>query len=167
MKPLIITLVGEDKPGLLGNLANIVFEHNGNWLASNFAHMANQFAGFVEVHIPADKEQDLTQALIAQPDVQVTVNPGSQAQASTFKVAAISLIGNDKPGIVQEIAQAIRNLHLNIEEFESLCESAASSGTTMFKANVQVKIPNDFNLDTLQEAVETVANDLMVDIELQ
>lgn len=166
MKPFIITLVGKDKPGLLGTLADIVYQHKGNWLASNFAHMAGQFAGFVEVHIPEDQVKALEEALTQQTDLHITFNSGDETPAA-HQQALISVVGNDKPGIVQEVAAAIRKLNLNIEQFESTCVSAPGSGNELFNAELFVNIPEDFDIDKLQEAIEKVANDLMVDVELK
>ena len=43
MKPIIFTLVGIDKPGLISDLAKTVYDMGGNWLGSNFSHMAGHF----------------------------------------------------------------------------------------------------------------------------
>ncbi|MCP3865993.1 MAG: glycine cleavage system protein R, partial [Aestuariibacter sp.] len=49
MKPVIITVIGKDRPGLVDAVAKKVYQFGGNWQGSSFAHMAGQFAGFVEV----------------------------------------------------------------------------------------------------------------------
>lgn len=165
MKPFIITLIGEDKPGLLASLADIVYQHNGNWLASNFALMAGRFAGFAEVHLPDDKVTAVSELFSARNDVQIIMSPGSSEHQAKTKQATFNIIGNDKPGIVSELSTALTRNGANINRFESRCESAPSAGNTLFKAQAFIEVPADFELDVLVEAVEQIANDLMIDIE--
>ena len=63
MKPVIITVIGKDRPGLVDAVAKKVYQFGGNWQGSSFAHMAGQFAGFVEVLVPAEQHQALIDAL--------------------------------------------------------------------------------------------------------
>lgn len=165
MKPFIITLIGEDKPGLLASLADIVYQHNGNWLASNFALMAGRFAGFAEVHLPDDNVAAVTKLFSARNDVQIIVSPGSSDQQANIKKATFSIIGNDKPGIVSELSTVLTRNGANINRFESHCESAPAAGNALFKARAFIEVPAGFDLDVLVEAVEQIANDLMIDIE--
>ena len=73
MKPFIITLVGKDKPGLLGSLADTVYQFNGNWLGSNFALMAGRFAGFAEIELPEENLAALEAALNQRDDINITL----------------------------------------------------------------------------------------------
>ena len=165
MKPFIITLIGEDKPGLLASLADIVYQHNGNWLASNFALMAGKFAGFVEVHLPDHHVAAVSDMFYARTDINITMSPGNHHSETQIKHATFSIIGNDKPGIVNELSTVFTRNGANINRFESKCESAPSSGNTLFKATAFVEVPIDFDLDIFVDAVEQIANDLMIDLE--
>ena len=165
MKPFIITLIGEDKPGLLSSLADIVYQHHGNWLASNFALMAGKFAGFAEVHLPDQHVAAVSEIFSARTDVSITMSSGDNHPEAQIKHATFSIIGNDKPGIVNELSSVFTRNGANINRFESKCESAPSSGNTLFKATAFVEVPIDFDLDIFVDAVEQIANDLMIDIE--
>lgn len=52
MKNVVITFVGKDKAGLVDQLAQVVIDHQGNWLGSSMSHLAGQFAGIVQVELP-------------------------------------------------------------------------------------------------------------------
>src|SRR4051812_3506563 len=41
--PLVMTIIGPDRPGLVELLASLVAEHGGNWLESRMSHLAGQF----------------------------------------------------------------------------------------------------------------------------
>ena len=54
---LVLTVIGDDKPGLVEMLADTVARHSGNWLESNMSHLAGKFAGILRVSV-ADAHAD-------------------------------------------------------------------------------------------------------------
>ena len=70
MKSIVITLVGNDKPGLIDSIAKAIAAAKGNWQASSFAHMAGHFAGFAEIQIPEENEAALLEKLQNHPDLK-------------------------------------------------------------------------------------------------
>lgn len=167
MKSLVLTIVGTDKPGLVESLAKLVFAHQGNWLASNFSHMAGQFAGFVEIHIPEEREQDILAAFENHPDLTVCLSQGLNAQEEEQQQLGIEIVGNDKPGIVQEVTGVLNRFNLNIRKFDSSCGSAPNWGSALFKAKALITVPTDLDSDELKSALEAIANDLMVEIKMR
>jgi glycine cleavage system regulatory protein len=167
MKPMILTLIGKDKPGLIESLAQKVYTLGGNWLASNFSYMAGHFAGFAQVDVPEDKHQTLLNFLQQHPDLtihSVSVEPQTN---NDYNIAEIEIMGNDKPGIVQELTATLNRFNINIMKFESSCQSAPNWGSLLFKANAVVSIPPDFDVALLSDALEDIANDLVVDVQLR
>jgi glycine cleavage system regulatory protein len=167
MKPIIFTLVGQDKPGLISDLAKTVYDMGGNWLGSNFSHMAGHFAGFVQIDLPQEKHPALIERLSQHPDLKIHLLPGITTPAVEQQNVQIEITGNDKTGIVQELTLILSQFKLNIVKFDSCLESAPNWGSSLFKAKAIIAVAADFDLDTLQESLESVANDLMVDIEIQ
>ena len=49
---LVLTVLGEDRPGLVEALSHIIAAHEGNWLESRMAHLAGQFAGILRASVP-------------------------------------------------------------------------------------------------------------------
>jgi glycine cleavage system regulatory protein len=167
MKPIIFTLVGIDKPGLIRDLAKTVYDMGGNWLGSNFSHMAGHFAGFVQVDLPLEKHQALIERLSEHPDLKIHLLPGMAEPQGEQQSVQIDIMGNDKTGIVQELTQILSQFNLNIVKFDSFLESAPNWGSPLFKAKATIRVASDFDLERLRESLESVANDLMVDIEIQ
>ena len=73
-------------------------------------------------------------------------------------------MGNDKPGIVQELTAILNRFNLNIIKFDSTCDSAPNWGGLLFKAKALVAVEEGFDLDELSDELESIANDLVVDI---
>lgn len=167
MKAMIFTLVGKDKPGLISDLAQTVYDMNGNWLGSNLSHMAGHFAGFVHVYIPEEKHADLIEIFSQHPDLKIHLLTGDEIQDSNNLTAQIDIMGNDRTGIVQELTKILNQFNVNIIKFDSSCESAPNWGSPLFKAKATISITNDFDLHDLRERLESIANDLMVDIDVE
>ncbi|QJR80211.1 glycine cleavage system protein R [Alteromonas pelagimontana] len=164
MQSLVITIMGKDKPGLVDTVAKCVYQHSGNWQGSSFAHMAGLFTGFVEVHVPEDQHDKLVKALNALPDLTVQ-SVSATTQSSPFSdTLIVEVMGNDKPGIVQELTSILNQFNLNIVSFDSHCESAPNWGSLMFKAKTVIAVPDSFDNSALKTSLEGIANDLVVDI---
>ena len=164
MKPLIIAIMGQDRPGLVDALAKSVYAHEGNWQGSSFARMAGQFTGFVEVHVEESHRDSLIAALNDIKDLNVMSVASVKEDASSQQTLSVEVMGNDKPGIVQELTHILNQFNLNIVSFDSRCESAPNWGNLMFKATATISVPEQFDEDALQSALESVANDFVVEI---
>ena len=78
----------------------------------------------------------------------------------------LELVGNDRPGIIKEISQALANRSVNVEDLHSEITSAPMSGEPLFKADIRLRVPADASIDDLRTALEAIAHDLIVDIDL-
>ena len=164
---LVMTVIGADRPGLVGRLSAVVADHDGNWLESRMAHLGGQFAGILCVQVPAGQKQKILAALqaLAVEGLSVQVHEGTTAATpATRTLATIEVIGHDRPGIVRQIAQVLAENQVNVEELTTHCGSAPMSGETLFHATATVRLPAACALSQLRLALERIAADLMVDI---
>lgn len=167
MDTVIFTLIGKDKPGIMEAISRTVRQLEGNWLSSNFAHMAGHFTGFVQVQLPKENVQPLLNQLDAMEELNIRLVQGDEPQTAQTRQVLLEIMGNDKPGIVQELTRVLHQFNLNILRFTSHCEPAPNWGGNLFKAQVIIDIPADFDTDPLGESLEQIANDLIVDIDWQ
>ena len=79
----------------------------------------------------------------------------------------LSLVGNDRPGIVRDISHVLAGQSVNVEELNTVCSAAPMSGETLFNAKAVVKVPVELDLDELQLELERLADDLIVEIKLE
>src|SRR5688572_3858063 len=100
--PLVMTIIGPDRTGLVESLASLVAEHGGNWLESRMSHLGGQFAGILRIHVPADKEQPLVAALKSLRDLSIVVQADRSATGTAQPSLALEIVGNDRPGIVRQ-----------------------------------------------------------------
>jgi glycine cleavage system regulatory protein len=166
---LVLTVIARDKPGLVETLSQTVAAHDANWLGSRMARLAGEFAGIVEVSVAEDKAEALRDALLALEErgLRVHVQESSSATGPEgSRRLYLELVGNDRPGIVREISQALARRGVNVDELETSCESAAMSGDALFRATARLQVPAELTLETLGDELERIAGDLMVDLSL-
>ncbi len=168
--PLVMTVIGHDRPGLVEMVARMVAEHGGNWLESRMCRLGGEFAGILRIHVPADKQQPLPQALtsLSVQGLQVVVQADPAAPAVVLQpMALLEIVGQDRPGIVREISRVLAGKGGNVEELSPECGSAPMSGETLFKATARLQIPPTCDSATLRQELEKIAADLFVDVTLQ
>lgn len=166
---LVMTVIGQDRPGLVESVAGLVAEHGGNWLESRMSRLGGQFAGILRVAVPGEAEPRLVAALrqleargltlVVHPDQPPLVPPAA-------RLSLLEMVGQDRPGIVRQISRALANHGVNVEELHTECASAAMSGETLFKARAKLSIPESCNTASLRQELEEIAADLIVEISL-
>ena len=169
---LVLTVIAQDKPGIVEAISQTVSDHGANWLGSRMARLAGEFAGIVEVSAPDGATPALREALGQLQSeglrIQVEQSSGNESEsgAERSRTLHLDLVGNDRPGIVREIAQALARHGVNVDELATGCESAPMSGEVLFRATARLDVPESVTLDALGEELEKIAADLMVDLTL-
>lgn len=166
---LVLTVIGRDRPGLVECLARLVAEHGGNWLESRMNRLGGEFAGILRLTLPDEREEPLRQALTAlgPSGLTVLVKRDDSPALSPPRLVALQLVGQDRPGIVRQIAAALAVRHANVEELATECVSAPMSGEPLFRATARLALPPDCDLAQIRADLERIASDLLVDIDLQ
>jgi len=167
---LVLTIIGQDRPGLVDSLAQVVAEHGGNWVESRMAHLAGKFAGILRVEVAAEQAELLNAALqdLAGAGLESVVHPiSSPPVEGQPPPVQLSLVGQDRPGIIREISQVLAAQGVNVEELNTECTNAPNTGQALFRATAQLRLPAHISADALREALEHVAADMMVDVTLE
>jgi glycine cleavage system regulatory protein len=163
--PLVMTIIGPDRTGLVEAVARAVATHGGNWLESRMCRLGGEFAGILRIEVPAEKKTPLLEALQKISGLTVTIHTGeTKISPANARQTKMEIIGQDRPGIVHEISTALARAGVNVEEFSSEVVSGAMSGETLFKASARLQLPNNCNLAVLKQEVEKIAADLLVDV---
>jgi len=164
-----MTVIGPDRPGLVGSVAALVAECGGNWLESRMSRLGGQFAGILRVEVPSENESPLVAALrkLESRGLTVVVHPDQPNPTPVpGRQSVLEIVGQDRPGIVREIAHALASFGVNVEELQTECASAAMSGETLFKAHARLSIPEACDAAQVRQQLEKIAADLIVEISL-
>ncbi len=165
---LVLTVIGSDRPGLVGAISKVVSEHSANWEASHMARLGGQFAGILQVAVAEDQAESLAASLgkLGPEGLQVTVMHDVEANEPEGQAYWLELVGSDQPNIVRDISEALASRGVTVVELTSELSSAPVSGGTLFKMQASIRCPPALTRRELSESLEELANSLMVDLSL-
>ena len=139
---LVITVIGDDRPGLVELLAETIGSNGGNWLESRMAHLAGKFAGVLRVAVDGEHVEKLQQALatLSTRGIRVCAETGD-ATAEMVRAARLELVGSDAMPS-EERVNRVRQLYEQagvfdkanrlIDKYRQRAEDVASPGQLTF-----------------------------------
>lgn len=170
MAQLLITAVGPDRPGIVGELTGHLHAAGGNLLDSRMVNLRGQFAMMILLEVPDDQAATLQGDLPATGDrmgLHVTVRPqqyeAAIVEGMRYRLKTYSL---DQPGIVARISKVLRDHGVNIEELRATQASAPFAGDPLFTAEMRLTIPGKTPLRKLRGELENLCNELNCDLDL-
>lgn len=163
---LILTVIGDDRPGLVGELSTAISAHQGNWLESSMARLGGKFAGIVKVAAPAANNTALQAALAGLSGLKITAETSVGEATSGGRRLRLALVGHDRIGIVREVSQILARHAVNVEAFNTHTASAPMSAEIHFHAEADLLADQNLDVRALTDDLERISNDLMVDITL-
>ncbi|MCV6610093.1 MAG: glycine cleavage system protein R [Amphritea sp.] len=169
MTSLVLTVIAPDQPGLVEQLSQTIAAHEGNWLESSMSRLAGKFAGILIVSVPDAQTEALTNALagLESQGLKVIAERSSEPDSDVgCNSISLSLVGSDHPGIVRDISHVLSGYKINVERLGTELISGSMSAEKLFKADADLMVPANVDLDDLQQSLEEIASDLMVDITL-
>lgn len=163
---LVLTVIADDKPGLVDTLSSVIAEHGGNWLESSMSQLAGKFAGILRVSVSKENVAELTAGLEAlSGDLKLIIEQVDNEESTEEPVTVqLSLVGNDRPGIVREISHALAVLSINVEQLSTECSPAPMSSDILFRTRATLRVPQGMMLEDLQKELESLADDLIVEL---
>lgn len=168
MAMLVLNVVGSDRPGLTQALAAAVLSAGGNWLESHLSRLGGLYVGSVLVELAGDRVEDL-RAAVSAVDAQglaVRIAPASAEADEAGEALHLRLVGQDRPGIVNQVTAALSGLGANIEALDTWLGAEAHSGVPLFHMEARLRLPAGLEVGKVQAALEAISGEIMVDVSL-
>lgn len=161
---LVLTIMANDRPGIVEQVAKEIQHQEGNWLESRLTHMAGKFAGIVRVEIPKEHLESTQKALhqLRDKGLSIHIELGETLHNNETQ-HRVEVVGNDRPGIVREVTTALAANNINVIDLQTGIEPASMSGGNLFRAIIKFSLREDQNLDLVVQSLENLSPDLMVD----
>ncbi len=183
MTTLVLSVIGDDRAGLVHALADIVAAHDGNWTDSRLAELAGKFAGIVVVEVPAAQVEAFRAGLAPlQGLLEVAVHPAAQGPTGTSggtaatggpagpsaddRTVTLEVLGQDRPGIVRAVSEVFARHGVNVAELTTGTREAPMAGGRLFEARADLIVPAAVDVERLRADLEALADEVVVDITL-
>lgn len=167
MQYLVISALGEDRPGIVRNLTRPITEAGGNILDSRMTILGGEFAILMMVEGSWDTIAKLeTQLPALQEKLALTIltrrTAGQREQAASLPYT-VNVVSLDHPGIVSHLAEFFSSRNINIQDLYTDSYRAAHTGTPMFTATLTVNIPGTTSIAGLREEFLDFCDSLNLD----
>ena len=165
---LVLTILGDDRPGIVEQLSERIMATGANWEESRMARLAGKFAGLLRLSVDEDRADALA-ATLRQLDtggLRVVVERSGEPAAAGARVIHLEVLGHDHPGIIRDIARVLAEHQVNIEDLETDVSSAPMSGDMLFRARASLRVPATVTVERLRGILEALAGEIMVDVAL-
>jgi glycine cleavage system transcriptional repressor len=173
-KKFIMTAFGKDRPGIVAQIAQIIFENGCNLEDSNMGRLADEFTLILLLSGQSDGIQDKLSKdfkhLEREKDIFVFIRPLDYSITDTKNnksFCTIEVEGIDQTGIVYKISSLLAEHDINIETLKSQKKFSPNSGTALYSMVIQVKIPEKMPKDELDKKLDDLSEDLNVDITIK
>ena len=168
MPHVILTAIGADRPGLVDEVSQYIFNHGGNIEDSRMVNLRGQFA--IMVLLGGDEptlgrvRQELP-TLSRQTTLRTELHDAApsaiaRGEAQPFRLTGTSI---DQPGLVHRVSHLLRGLHVNIESLETRLRPAPYTGAPMFDMELILSVPRTTSLSQLRQDVAKVCDELNID----
>lgn len=167
MTTLVLTVVGEDRVGLVKALADVVSRHGGSWARSHLAELEGTFAGVVVVTVPDGQAAQLRTALDPLEGLlDVSVRSALPAPDPVLErpQVRLELVGNDRPGIVASVSGILAEHGLDVVDLQTRTREAPMAGGLLFEAAAVLAVDSIDRLEAVRVALEGLASEILVDV---
>ena len=152
---LVITALGEDRPGIVNKLSACVVDCGCNIVDSRMTVLGGEFAVMLLVSGKWNELTRLEDTLKAQRDALDLIITTKRTQPSRLSKDlmpyVVEVISIDHPGIVYQLANFFSTRDINIQEMNTTRYAAAHTGTPMFAMHITANIPAGTHVATLRD----------------
>lgn len=168
MPHALLTAIGADRPGLVEEVSQFIFDRGGNIEDSRMVNLRGQFAIMLLVggaNEMLDRLRQDVATLSRQSGLHAELRPAAEAPAGGVPALPFRLTGTgiDQPGLVHRLAHLLRGMEVNIESLESRLTAAPYTGAPMFEIELILSVPRTTALKRLREQVGSLCDELNVD----
>jgi glycine cleavage system transcriptional repressor len=172
----ILSALGKDRPGIVADVSEVIYECGGNIEDSSMSLLRNHFALLLLFSTEREEvnqklasglkrlewEKNLT--VFFSPIPLEQAYPRQREERQGFK---ITTSGIDHAGIVFKVCRLLADQGINIVNMETRQVPSAESGTPLFEMDIDIGVPPSISEQRLREDLHRLANELVIDLVLK
>lgn len=164
---LVISALGEDRPGIVNELARLVSDTGCNIEDSRMTVLGGDFAVILLVD---GRWNELAKLEAALPGLErrlgLTISAKRTRPArreGSLLPYSVEVVSIDHPGIVHQLANFFSSREINIRDMATTTYAAAHTGTPMFSVQITVDVPAAMHIARLREDFMDFCDQLNLD----
>ncbi len=171
----ILSAIGKDRPGIVADVSEVIYECGGNIEDSSMSLLRNHFTLLL---LFSTEREEVNQKLSSglkrlqwEKGLTVFYSPVSFEEAypktkedkDRFK---ITTSGIDHAGIVFRVCKLLSDRGINIIDMKTHRVISPESGTPLFEMDIDIEVPRCLSEGGLREDLHKIANELVIDLVL-
>jgi glycine cleavage system transcriptional repressor len=170
----ILTAFGKDRPGIVADVTQILFENDCNLEDTTMSMLADEFTINL---LFSSNNRDIESTLIEecrnleqQKSIAAFIRPVKErrpASQAGFFTCKLHVEGMDQAGIVFKISRFLSENSLNIVDLKSTVKITPESGTALYLMDIHIQGPGSSSKKALEEGLNIVAEELNVEITIE
>jgi glycine cleavage system transcriptional repressor len=171
---VILSAVGRDRPGIVADLAQLVYDCEGNLEDSRMTILGNEFAAILLCSgTTADFERRLSDgARRLEVKNRLTVfarplegEPRPPVPAAGTRLYRLDAEGEDRAGIVARICRVLADRGVNIADLQSRTIPSPSGGS-IYSMTILAEVPDRLEVPDLAKALDEAGRSIGVEVRL-
>jgi glycine cleavage system transcriptional repressor len=173
MKKFIISVIGQDRPGIIAAVTKVLFDQDLNIEDVSQTILQNQFSGIFIASGPEETSYSELKASLKQEtqafglhyyvrDMGSNTVEWTTCNCESF---IITTRGPDRKGLVANIAALLASFNINVARLQAVFRGGDNPGNNVMI--YEVDIPGDVDLRRLRNALHELASELELEINLQ
>ena len=159
---VIVSLLANDRPGLVQELAAACHQRRARWLNTKVSHLDGQLAVLIRLSAPEEEMAGIRGVFTGRSDLVATFNAplcpvGEGSQDLTLRVDA-----NDRAGIVNDITRLLDAQGVQLVSMESHSLGVSGVAQNIFTAELKLKLPEGIAPGDLAAELEALGDNLVV-----
>ena len=170
-KKFVMTAFCKDRPGIVADITETIFENGCNLEDSTMTSMLDEFAIILLLSGKGDRieEQLIKDCRRLEREKGITaflrsVEVKDKKSQKKFYAKAINVDGVDQSGIVYKVSRFLADNHINIENLTSKRLISPETGTAIYSMEIKVQVPEKISLEQLEKGLSQVGEELNVEI---
>jgi glycine cleavage system transcriptional repressor len=167
-----LTIIGRDKPGIVSQVTEILYQHGFNIADSSCSILGGQFSMILIISNPKITQEDQFATAfdkLADSNLSVfirTLKPGGEIGPQIEgEMCIISVYGSDKPGIVFQVAKILGERNINITDLNTKLIGAEDK--PVYVMMIEAMLPENTEVDDVEGWLTTLKQEMKVDISVR
>jgi glycine cleavage system transcriptional repressor len=170
-----LSAIGRDRPGIVADLAELIYECDCNLEDSSMTILGGEFAVLLLLSgQDAEVERRLSTAckrLEWEKRLTVFFRP-LEGEPTAYRVGErsrsyeLQATGVDKAGIVARIARCLANHGVNIVKMQTSSRPEPGSGTSIYTMQIEMAVPEMVDISSLRAQLDRISDELHIHIDL-